>query len=140
METAYTQIAGLPAGVGANLNLGAGTIGASTPTLAAGTYTWGTTLNITGAIELSGSATDIWVFQVAEDLVVADGVIITLTGAVPENVYWQLGTSAAIGTTVQMKGTILAGSNIALNTGASIDGRLYAKTAVTLEANTVVAP
>jgi len=143
MENAYTQLAGLPAATEASgrLDLGAGTIGASTQALEPGTYTWGTGLNITGDIELSGDASDIWVFQVANDLVVADAVNITLTGgAVPENVYWQIGTSAAIGTTVQMKGTILAGSDIALNTGAAIDGRLYAKTAVTLEANTVVTP
>jgi hypothetical protein len=142
MQTAYTAAAGSPHGVGAtNLNLGAGTIGASTAVFTPGTYTWGTNLQISGDITLSGGANDTWIFQIAGNLTVGNGAIIYLTGAAQaKNIVWQLSGEATLGTTSQFKGIILSKTAINLQTGATLDGRALAQSGVTLQRNTVTTP
>lgn len=140
MEIAYTDAAGRPAGVGVtNLNRGAGTL--TNDTLVPGTYTWGTSLNIPTDLTLSGSATDVWIFQITGNLTQANGTRITLAGgALPKNIFWQLSGAAAIGTTAHFEGIILSQTAISMNTGATINGRMLAQTAVTLDANAVTQP
>jgi hypothetical protein len=136
MGTAFTAAAARAPDV---TNLGAGDI--SGLTLRAGVYSWGTGLLLSTDVTLTGSATDVWIFQIAQGLTVDDGVILHLTGgALPQNVFWQVGGGASLGTTVEFAGIILGQTLIALNTGASITGRLLAQTAVTLDAVTLVAP
>jgi uncharacterized protein (DUF2062 family) len=66
---------------------------------------------------------------------------VTLTGgAQAKNVFWQSAGGVAIGTHAHFEGTILARTLIAMKTGASINGRLLAQTAVTLQMNTVTIP
>lgn len=140
MEIAYTDAAGRPAGVGAtNLDRGTGTL--TNDTLVAGTYTWTTGLNIPTNLTLSGTATDVWIFQIAGNLTQANGTRITLAGgALPKNIFWQLSGAAAIGTTAHFEGILMSQTGIALNTGATMNGRLMAQTAVTLDANAVTQP
>jgi hypothetical protein len=140
MEIAYTDAAGRPAGVGVNnLNRGAGTL--TNDTLVPGTYTWGTSLNIPTDLTLSGSATDVWIFQIGGNLTQANGTRITLAGgALPKNIFWQLSGAATIGTTAHFEGILLSQTGIAMNTGATINGRMLAQTAVTLDANAVTQP
>jgi len=67
--------------------------------------------------------------------------VILSGGAKSSNVYWQVGSSATIGTTSVFKGTIMANQSITLNTGASLNGRALARIgAVTLANNAVVMP
>jgi len=63
-------------------------------------------------------------------------------GAQANNIFWQVGggTGVEIGTTAHIEGTILAAKAIHLRTGASLNGRALAQTAVTLDANTIVIP
>jgi len=142
MQTAYTDAAGRINGTGVPdyLSLGAGDI--TSLTLTRGIYKWGTSLNIYSAgVTLSGSATDIWIFQIAGDLIVASGAIVTLSGgAVANNIFWQVAGQVSLDTTVQMKGNILCQTMIALNTGATLNGRALAQSEVTLDANTVTSP
>jgi hypothetical protein len=93
-------------------------------------------------VTLTGSASDVWIFQIASDLNVGNGVQVVLAGqAQAKNIFWQVGTSATLGTTVIMKGTILADQSISLNTGAVLDGRALARIgAVTLAGNLVNKP
>lgn len=136
MGTAFTAAAGRAPDV---TDLGAGAIGGMT--LHAGVYKWGTGLLIPTNVTLSGSGTDVWVFQIAQDLTVSNGVEVVLAGgALPRNVFWQVSGSVSIGTTAKVEGTILCKTAIALKTGASVTGRLLAQTAVTIESSTVVAP
>jgi hypothetical protein len=136
MGTAFTAAAGRAPDV---TNLGAGAIGGRT--LPAGVYRWDTGLLVPTDITLTGSATDVWVFQVAKILTVSDGVKVVLAGgALARNVFWQVSGSVSLGTTVQFEGIILCQTSIALNTGSSITGRMLAQTAVTINASTVVAP
>jgi len=136
MGTAFTAAAGRAPDV---TGLGAGSIGGMT--LPAGVYGWGTGLLMATDVTLTGSNTDVWIFQVAKNLTVSNGAHLILAGgAVPANVFWQVSGDVRLGTTVQFDGTILCKTGIALNTGASLTGRLLAQTAVTLDANTLIAP
>jgi hypothetical protein len=137
METAYTDAAGrsLPD----TTELGAGNI--SGLTIAPGLHKWSSGLLLTSAVTLAGGANDVWIFQVAQDLTVGNGVVLTLSGgAQAKNIFWQVAGQAKLGTTSDFKGTILSKTLIALQTGAKLNGRTLAQTAVTLDANAVTAP
>ncbi|MDP3186587.1 MAG: ice-binding family protein [Anaerolineales bacterium] len=136
METAYTDAAGrtLPDFT----ELGAGNIDGMT--LAPGLYKWGTVVTIPTGVTLSGGANDVWIFQIAGDLTVGNGAIVTLSGgAQAKNIFWQV-VSATLGTTSDFKGNILSSTLIAMNTGATLNGRALAQTAVTLQMNAVTKP
>jgi hypothetical protein len=139
MQAAYTDAAGrtTPA---PTVDLGAGNI--TSLTLAPGLYKWGTgvTINAPG-VTLTGSANDVWIFQIGVDLTVGNGAIVTLSGgAQASNVFWQVAGQATLGTTVDFKGTILSKTLVSLGTGAVLNGRALAQTAVTLNQNAVTKP
>lgn len=137
METAYTDAAGrsLPDFT----ELGAGNI--SGLTLVPGLYKWGTGVLAVTDVTLSGGANDIWIFQVAENLIVGNAVTFTLSGgALAKNVFWQVAGQATLGTTSSFKGVIMSKTQIVLETGAVLNGRALAQTAVTLDASAVTAP
>jgi Ice-binding-like len=126
---------------GSFLNPGAGSIGGMT--LASGLYKFTSGLSIVGSdLTLSGNEGDVWIFQIGTDLIVGQDTHVLLTGgAQSSNVFWQVGTSATLGTHAVFKGTILADQSITLNSGASLEGRALAATAaVTLSANSIVLP
>lgn len=138
METAYTTAAGLTAPAPVT-ELGAGNI--SGLTLEPGIYKWGTGVDIFTDLTLWGSDTATWVFQIDQGLTVANGVKVILAGgALPQNVYWVVAGGASLGTTVQFNGIILCMTAVTVNTGASVNGRLFAQTAVSLDANAVTQP
>jgi hypothetical protein len=119
--------------------LGAGNVDGMT--LNPGLYKWGTSLEIPIGVTLSGGANDVWIFQIAGDLNVGDGAILTLSGgAQPKNIFWQVAGQATLGTTADFKGIVLCQTAIVLNTGAVMNGRALAQTAVTLDANAVTQP
>lgn len=141
MGTAYTDAATRTPGTGAtNLNVGAGTL--SGQNFVPGTYTWDTPGNvtITGDITLTGSATDVWIFQISGTLNLANGIHVNLVGALPSNVFWQVAGATTLGTTSIFNGNILDKTMIALQTGAVLYGRALAQTQVTLDHSTVSAP
>jgi len=139
METAYTDAAGRTAGVGPFLNLGAGTV--ANQTLVPGVYTWGSAVTITTDLTLSGGPNDVWIFQITGTLDMAPAKKLLLTGgALAKNVFWQVKDVATLGAGSHFEGIVLAQTKIALVTGASINGRLLAQTAVTLQSNTVTQP
>ncbi len=136
MALAYTDAAGRAPDV---TELGAGNVGGVT--LPSGVYQWGTGLLIPTDITLSGTATAVWIFQIAQTLTVSNAARVHLTGgALPKNVFWQVAGSVEIGTTAHVEGIILCKTMINLRTGSSIAGRLMAQSAVTLDSSTVVQP
>lgn len=136
MMLAFTDAGGRAPDV---TELGAGDIGGMT--LAPGVYKWGTGLLIPTNVALAGSATDVWIFQIAQDLMVSSATSVALSGgAQPKNVFWQVEGLVELGTTAHFEGVILSKTSITLSTGASINGRLMAQTAVSLDAATVVEP
>jgi hypothetical protein len=110
--------------------------------LTPGLYNWTNTVQVSSSgVTISGSATDIFIFQIAQNLTLTSGAIVTLSGgALASNIFWVVAGEVTIGTTVQMKGIILCKTQIAMNTGASLNGRALAQTAVTLDANAVTKP
>jgi len=136
METAFTDAAGRAPD---ETELGAGDIGGMT--LEAGVYKWGTGLLIPTSVTLSGSATDVWIFQVAQDLTMASATSIVLAGgARPENITWQVSGLVEIGTTAHFEGVVLSQTAISMLTGSSINGRLLAQSAVDIDGSVVLAP
>jgi len=110
-------------------------------TLSPGVYKWGTGLLIPTDVTLGGSATDVWIFQIAQDLTMSSGAQVVLAGgALPGNVIWQVAGLVDLGTTAHLEGVVLTQTSITLRTGASIDGRLLAQTAVDIDGSAVVEP
>ena len=137
LTTAYNDAAGRTT---APINL-SGNIGGRT--LAPGLYKSNTTLEISsGDLTLAGPADGVWIFQIASTLTTtAARQIILSGGAQAKNVFWQVGTSATLGTTSDFKGNILADQSITLNTGAVLNGRALTRiAAVTLDTNNVTKP
>jgi hypothetical protein len=137
METAYNDAAGrtLPDAV----NLGAGEIGGLT--LAPGLYNWSSNVGISNDLTLAGGPDDVWILQIAGTLEEASATNVILTGgAQAKNVFWATAGAVSIGTQAHFEGTILSKTMVAMKTKASINGRLLAQTAVTLQMNTLVPP
>lgn len=136
MGLAYQDAAARPAN---SVNLGDGNIGGMS--VARGVYRFDSGLIINSDVTLIGSATDVWVFQVTGNLTVGSAASVVLSGgALPENVFWQVSGLVELDTMAHCEGTILSATSIALRTGASIDGRLMAGTAVTLDQAVVTEP
>ena len=136
MEAAYTDAAGRAANV---TELGNGNIGGLT--LAPGVYKWSGAVTIPTSVTLAGSPNAVWIFQIAGGLTQAAATRVNLSGgALAKNIFWQVAGVASMGATAHMEGVILSATGITLVTGASVNGRLLAQTAVTLQSNTVAQP
>jgi len=106
---------------------------------APGVYKWSTTVTINASVTLTGSATDVWIFQIAGGITQLEGTSIILGGqAKPENIFWLTATTVAIGANCQYSGIILSSTNISVGAGSMIDGRLFAQTDVALGSGTIV--
>ena len=138
METAYTDAAGrtLPD----YTELGAGDV--TSMTLTPGLYKWDTGLLINApGVTISGNPSDVWIFQIAQTLDLASDAAVTLSGgAETANIFWQVAGVVTLGTTSVMHGIILCQTGVVMNSGAALEGRALAQTAVTLDANVVVEP
>src|SRR3984957_19069769 len=110
-------------------------------TLNPGVYHFDTSAQLTGALLLntSGNPTGTFIFQIGTTLTTASNSGISFLGSADPNVFWQIGSSATLGTNTQFDGNILALTSITLTTGASINlGRALALNgAVTLDTNAV---
>ena len=151
MGTAYAEAAArtLPDAT----ELGAGNI--SGLTFYPGLYKWSTAVNINTDITLDakGDTNAVWIFQIAQDLTIAAGgslpvgiKVILAGGAKASNIFWQVGAAgvpgagATINTFATFNGTILSAKQAIANTGAVVNGRLFADTQVTLQQNPVTKP
>ena len=133
--TAYTTLAGLPL----NQNLTGQNLGGLT--LTPGVYFFSSSAQLTGTLTLDGlgQLNPLFVFQIGSTLTTASAAsVVAINGADSCNVYFQVGTSATIGTGTSFTGIVLALASDTLNTGATVDGSIFALTgAVTLDNNQV---
>ena len=137
MITAYNDAAGRPSPDFSELSTG--NIGGKI--LTPGLYKWTNTVTMPSSLTISGGANDVWIFQIAGDLTMSNSVNITLTGgAQPKNIFWQVAGAVSIGTTAHFEGIILSMTGITFQTGASMNGRALAQTAVILDANAITKP
>jgi Ice-binding-like len=136
MHAAYTDAASRTA---TTTEWGAGEIGGLT--FPPGVYSWSSNVDIPSDIYLDGKGHDVWIFQVAQNVNLANGVSVHLLGlAKSKNIFWQVAGAVTLGTTSHMEGIVLSKTMISAATGAEIHGRLYAQTAVTLQQTTLVLP
>lgn len=112
-------------------------------TLTSGVYKFDSSAQLTGTLILNaqGNSNSAFIFQIGSTLTTASGSsIVMINGGSLCNVYWQVGSSATLGTTTSFVGNILALTSITLNTGANVVGRVLARNgAVTLDTNTATA-
>ncbi len=109
-----------------------------------GTYDFATSAQLTGTVTLDagGISGAVFVIRAGSTLTTASNSVVNLiNGAQSCNVYWQVGSSATLGTTTSFAGTILANTSITANTGDVVDGRLLAANgAVTLDTDLITRP
>jgi hypothetical protein len=138
LTTAYNNLAGLPC---PPANAIVADLGGTTK--APGVYCTASGIGVTGDLILDGNGDPnaVFVFQAGSTLTTAGNVIL-INGATARNVYWQVGTSATLGTASQWQGNILTNISITMVDGATLIGRALARTgAVTLgTTNTITLP
>jgi hypothetical protein len=133
--TAYQELAGATCPAANNLT---GTdLGGLT--LTPGVYCFSSSAQLTGTLNLSSG---VYIFQIGSTLTTASGSSVLISNAQPcdasSSVFWQVGSSATLGTTTAFAGNILANISITMTTGATLDGRAIALTgAVTMDTNTI---
>ncbi len=138
LTSAYNDAAGRAPGATVSGNIGG-------QTLTPGVYTSTSTLAISSGdltLDAQGNSEGVFIFQIPSSLTVTSGRQVILAGsAQAKNVFWQVGTSATIGTTAAMKGTIMADQSVTMQNGASLVGRAMTRiAAVTLDFNAVSNP
>jgi hypothetical protein len=114
-------------------------------TLAPGLYKSTSSLAISSGdltLDAQGDANAVFIFQMASTLTTTPArAVILIGGAKAANIFWQVGSSATLGTTSSFQGTIMADQSITLNTGATLSGRALARIgAVSLAGNAAVLP
>jgi hypothetical protein len=102
----------------------------------------GGAISLNGTVTLNGAANSVFIFKAASTLITGSSSVVTFSGGASAcNVFWQVGSSATLGTNSTFAGTIMALTSIAATTGATIDGRLMARNgAVTLDSNVITRP
>lgn len=135
LTTAYIDAANAPVTTDmTGLNLGG-------KNLTPGVYKFDSSAQLTGTLALSGNG--VYIFQIGSTLTTAsNSVVQTINGAQACSVYWQVGTSATLGSATHFQGTLMALTSITMVTGANIiSGRAMARNgALTLDANHIVPP
>ena len=138
LTTAYNDAAGRGPATTVASELGGQTLVAGVYTSESGTFT------ITGTLTLDGqnNPNAVFIFQVGSTLITASGSqVVLINRAQPCGLFWQVGSSATLGTNTSFQGNLLALSSITVTTGASINGRALARNgAVTLDTNSVTVP
>jgi len=134
MEAAYTDASTRAADI---TGVGAGDLGGLD--LGRGIYKWATPVTIATDLTLTGGPDDVWIFEIAGTLAVSvDTKVILAGGAQADNIFWAVADVTTLFAGSEFKGNILDQTLIAMQNGATLDGRALAQTEVTLIGNTIV--
>jgi hypothetical protein len=141
LTTAYNEAAGAPGGAVLTADIGGQTLFPGVYRTTSAQPSLGITGNLT--LDAQGNTNATFIFQIVSTLITAtnNNQVILINGAQAHNVFWQVGSSATLGTNTIFAGTIMAQASITLTTGATLNGRALARVgAVTMDTNTVVRP
>jgi len=135
ITTAYNTLAGQPCNVSlTGIDLGG-------LTLTPGAYCFSSSAQLTGTLTLDaqGNPGAVWVFQIGSTLTTASGSrVVFINGGQSCGAFWQVGSSATLGTATAFSGNVFALASITMTTGATNSGAVFARTgAVTLDSNAV---
>jgi hypothetical protein len=137
-NTAYNSLAGQPC----DFSLTGQDLGGKT--LVSGVYCFSSSAQLTGSLTLNGQGNPnaVFIFQIGSTLTTASASsVLLINGAQSCNVFWQVGSSATLGTGTAFAGSIIALTSNTLTTGARVNGRALARNgAVTLDTNQVSSP
>lgn len=137
LATAYTNAAGQPCTSTLSGDLGG-------RTLVPGVYCFTSSAQLTGTLTLNGGGDPnaVFIFKIGSALTTASNSSVSIIDGGPCGVYWQVGSSATLGTGTAFVGTMLVNTSITMNTGANIlPGRALTQTgAVTLDSNLITRP
>ncbi|WP_406271473.1 ice-binding family protein [Nocardia sp. NBC_00881] len=137
LTTAYNDAAGRTPAIGVPADLGG-------LTLVAGVYNTAGPMGLTGTVTLDaqGDPNAVWIFQAGSTLITASNSTVALiNGASPCNVFWQVGSSATLGTNTTFVGTIMALTSISVQTSSTVNGRVLARNGqVSLDDNIITRP
>ena len=114
-------------------------------TFTPGLYKTSSTVMLSGGnvtLDAQGNANAVFIFQIGSTLTTITNTQVVLAGGTQaKNIFWQVGSSATLGTNSVFKGNIMALASITITTGVNLEGRALASTAaVTLDSNTITAP
>jgi hypothetical protein len=149
MEAAYTDAKGRVNTDAARINLGAGILGGAllggpNAPLTPGVYTFSTSVSITGNLHFSGSATDIFIIQVAGNVIMSANYKVLLQSvqgaALAKNIFWAVAGDVKVAAGAHMEGILLVASRVDFITGSSLNGRVLAQTFCALQKATIVEP
>ena len=135
VTTAYVNAAGQPC----DFDLTGQDLGGKS--LISGVYCFSSSAQLTGQLTINGQGnpSSVFIIQIGSTLTTASNASVLLSNdAQACNIFWQVGSSATVGTSTSFSGNILALASITFTTGAVSNGSLYARTgAVTLDTNTI---
>ena len=142
MQTAYNDAKSRPLSDGANIDIKAGLI--SGETFTAGVYNWGSDINIASDIYLKGDEDSKFIFQSTGNVVVGSGAKVILvadepggSAPSPANIVWQVAGYVDAGSGSHLEGVFLVKTRAMFKTGSSLNGRILAQTACTLDQATI---
>jgi len=137
LTTAFSDAAGRPSTASAGTDLGG-------KTFVAGVYTTASGLGLTGTVTLDAqnNPDSVFIFQVGSTLITAsNSTVMLINGASSCNVFFEVGSSATLGTNTTFVGSILAQTSASVQTGTTVNGRVLARTGqVSLDTNTITRP
>ena len=139
METAYTDATGRVNDDAARINIAEGLVGGLNFT--PGIYTFQVDITITDDITLEGNATDIFILRTTKSVAqAANKNVIILGGVQAKNIFWVIAGEVNVGAGAHMEGILLVKTAATFKTGASLNGRILAQSACTLQMNTITEP
>jgi hypothetical protein len=147
MEAAYTDAAGRPNNDDDKIDIGLkGEIGGLT-LKEAGVYAFGSSVHISDELTFEGKKEDIFIIQMTGDLIQATATNVILSSStqsedkpLAKNIFWQVAGHVNIGAKAHMEGVLLVNTHATFNFQSSLNGRILAQTAVTLDDNDITEP